>query len=55
MSEYKQEGDVCGIDGCDGKLFYPDVKGCSCHISPPCSACTDNQLECKKCGEQPEE
>ena len=25
--------------------------GCRCHISPPCSACTDAPFVCRKCGE----
>lgn len=28
--------------------------GCSCHINPPCSACTDAPFVCSKCGEHTE-
>lgn len=51
---YYEEGDKC--PECNqGILHYPPVHNCTCHISPPCSACTDRQLECDKCGYQPEE
>ena len=51
---YIEEGMVC--PKCQqGHLEIPPVKGCSCHISPPCSACTDNRLTCDACGwEEPE-
>ena len=42
-----QEGGKC--PECGGALFYPPVEDCSCHISPPCSACTDNVLLCHDC------
>jgi hypothetical protein len=45
---YCEEGDKC--PECGGILFYPPVKGCSCHINPPCSACVENPLTCNKCG-----
>lgn len=34
---------------CDGRLHYPKVDGCSCHINPPCGACETNKLTCTKC------
>ena len=43
-----EEGDSC--PECVGVLGYPEVRGCSCHINPPCSACVDNPLTCDKCG-----
>lgn len=52
------EGDTClrvYKDGsnepyiCMGKIDWPPVKNCACHINPPCSACVDNQLMCDKC------
>lgn len=46
------EGDTCNLEGCSGILGYPPVQGCSCHLSPPCSACTDNPLTCPECGWQ---
>lgn len=51
---YYEEGDRCP-ECRNGELYYPPVENCACHISPPCSACTDVQLECDKCGWQPEE
>lgn len=55
------EGDPCrrlSVDPpgciCDGELILPDVENCSCHISPPCSACETNELVCSVCGEPPE-
>lgn len=47
----RQEGDVCGYEGCDGIMGYEPVENCSCHISPPCSACVENPLVCLKCGD----
>lgn len=29
------EGDVCNRDGCQGVMFLPPVRDCSCHINPP--------------------
>lgn len=51
---YYEEGDRCP-ECHEGNLYYPPVQNCTCHINPPCSACTDRQLECDKCGYQPEE
>ena len=51
---YFEEGDKC--PECEeGELYYPPVENCSCHINPPCSACTDRKLVCDKCGYEPEE
>jgi len=47
-----EEGDICGLDGCDGTLEWPAVEHCSCHISPPCHACETNRLECNECGRE---
>jgi hypothetical protein len=47
----KQEGDICGIDGCTGILAYEKAGECTCHISPPCSACVNANLTCPECGE----
>lgn len=44
-----EEGDECPELDCSGMLVYGDVEGCSCHISPPCSACVDNPLTCTEC------
>lgn len=37
---------------------YRSIHGdscCSCHINPPCSYCTDQELHCLDCGEVTEE
>lgn len=46
------EGHKCNVDGCEGILEFPPVENCSCHISPPCGACTDNLLTCNICGRE---
>lgn len=51
---YFEEGDACPECG-SGKLAYPPVENCSCHINPPCSACADRVLTCGECGFEPEE
>lgn len=44
-----EEGDDCPDETCDGKMIFVS-ENCSCHISAPCSACTDSHLACEKCG-----
>lgn len=44
------EGETCGRDGCTGKIEVKPVENCSCHINPPCSACTSPRGECPECG-----
>lgn len=44
------EGDTCGRDGCKGSIESHDVENCSCHISPPCGACTAPRGYCEACG-----
>lgn len=34
----------------DGTMEIPRTKNCSCHINPPCGACTDKLLTCDSCG-----
>lgn len=51
---FYEEGDCCP-ECHKGKLHYPEVKNCSCHISAPCAACENNRLECNVCGYQPDE
>lgn len=51
-NEGTEEGDVCNRDGCQGTMGYPEVEGCTCHISPPCGKCTENRLVCNVCGEE---
>jgi len=47
---FHEEGDRCPQDKCEGKLDWPKTVNCSCHISPPCHACTSKVLTCKVCG-----
>lgn len=54
MSHIYEEDDKC--PKCyDGVIGYERVKGCTCLINPPCSACVDNPLVCLSCGWQPGE
>ncbi len=43
-------GEVCGRDGCNGIIDEHEKRGCSCHINPPCSACTEPRAYCSECG-----
>ena len=48
-----EEGDKCNRDKCEGKMEWErqdEYGGCSCHINPPCSSCTNQILTCTKCG-----
>lgn len=47
-----EEDSICNRDGCQGVMeWVPGGDGvCSCHISPPCSSCTDCTMECPVCG-----
>lgn len=49
MKNALEEGATCPT-GCGGTLHLPPVEGCSCHIAPPCGACTDQRLTCDACG-----
>lgn len=42
------EGDKC--TECNGRMTFPVVENCSCHINAPCSACVENPLTCNTCG-----
>lgn len=44
------EGDTCNRKGCQGYIETHPVVGCSCHINPPCSACTSPRNYCAACG-----
>lgn len=35
--------------GCQGKIATHPPVNCSCHINPPCSACTDPRNFCPDC------
>jgi len=51
MSETgKYEDDKCNRNGCCGKIEVRPSINCSCHINPPCSACTAPRHFCKVCG-----
>lgn len=45
-----EEGDECPDTQCPGVGVFPPVENCLCHISPPCSACTSNEVVCSCCG-----
>ena len=44
------EGEVCGRLICQGVIKCHPVENCSCHISPPCGACTAPRNFCPACG-----
>lgn len=50
---FYEDGDKC--PECSGILEYKLAGDCSCHISPPCKACTDATLACCECGYEPDE
>lgn len=45
-----EESENCGRDGCDGIIETAEAINCSCHIHPPCSACTTPRNFCPVCG-----
>lgn len=45
-----EEGTACDQIGCNGKFEPTPPVNCSCHIHPPCSACTDAGYTCDTCG-----
>ncbi|NIH18373.1 hypothetical protein [Morganella morganii] len=51
MSKYGyMEGDICLRSGCKGMVKEHPIENCSCHISPPCGACTSPRCYCETCG-----
>ena len=44
-----EEGDLCRRDGCGGRLDTEEPENCSCHINPPCAACTNVLMYCPEC------
>lgn len=44
------EGEVCGRKMCSGIVKEHSVDNCSCHICPPCGACTSPRGYCETCG-----
>lgn len=49
------EGDPCVDPECTGVYEFGEVENCSCHISPPCSACMDRPVRCSMCKYEPDE
>jgi hypothetical protein len=47
---FPEDGDKCREKDCRGRLAFPKVENCSCHINPPCGACTMVRLTCDECG-----
>ena len=45
-----EPGDVCWRNGCQGVISQHPHPGCSCHIKPPCSGCTEPREYCPECG-----
>lgn len=46
---FYEEGDLCP-ECKKAKLDWPATVNCSCHINPPCNACTNKVLTCMGCG-----
>lgn len=44
------EGDACNRGSCAGIIDMRPTENCSCHISPPCGACTAPRNFCRGCG-----
>lgn len=46
-----EKGEVCNRDSCKGVIEEHEKEGgCSCHINPPCSYCTEPNAYCETCG-----
>lgn len=43
-------GDRCNRRHCQGVIEERRIEDCSCHIAPPCSACTEPRGYCNTCG-----
>jgi len=43
-------GEICGRNGCTGIIDEYEKGVCSCHINPPCPACTEPRAYCPECG-----
>ena len=48
-------GTICNRNGCKGIIDEYERKGCSCHINPPCSSCTEARAFCPECDWQEKE
>lgn len=42
-------GDICHRNNCKGVIKEFEVENCSCHINPPCGACTEDRAYCPEC------
>lgn len=51
VGDYKDEGQVCGVNGCKGTIQHdrPVDGGCACHVNPPCGWCTTTVMTCDEC------
>lgn len=47
--EGQEDGELCNRNGCTGRLEVEEPENCSCHINPPCAACTSVKLYCPEC------
>lgn len=45
-----EDGSPCNQSDCGGTFEPTPAVNCSCHISPPCSACTGAGYTCDTCG-----
>ncbi len=45
------DGDKCP-ECKTGTLVWEHPDDCSCHLSPPCAACTSAPLTCDNCGQE---
>lgn len=54
MNHGYEEGAICGRTSqhvsCKGVIAFHPVVNCSCHIAPPCAACTTPRAYCPECG-----
>ena len=48
VDDLLDEGAECPLL-CGGRLVLEPPENCSCHISPPCSACESQRPECNSC------
>lgn len=45
-----EAGDICRRNGCTGVIVEGERRNaCSCHINPPCGACTEPREHCPEC------
>jgi len=44
-----EDGSICDRKGCVGIITSHEKRPCSCHTSPPCSACVEPRAYCPIC------